>query len=68
MGQTILGRIDDMGGRIDELEKNIGELMNQAGVEPPVGTLPGSVGAAAAGAATNAGDGESVEENGEGEF
>lgn len=25
--------VDDMGGRIDELEKSIGELMTQAGIE-----------------------------------
>lgn len=40
MGETILGRIDDMGSRIDEMEKNIGNLMNQSGLEPSVGTMP----------------------------
>ena len=29
-----------MGSRIDEMEKNIGDLMNQAGLEPSVGTMP----------------------------
>ena len=33
MSDTIVGRIDDMGKRIDELESSIGELMAQAGVE-----------------------------------
>lgn len=32
MGNTILGRIDDMGSRIDTLEKSIGDLMDQAGL------------------------------------
>lgn len=31
-----------MGSRIDEMEKNIGDLMNQAGLEPSVGTMPGA--------------------------
>jgi heat shock factor-binding protein 1 len=29
MSTTIIGRIDEMGSRIDDLEKSIGELMNQ---------------------------------------
>lgn len=29
MSETIIGRIDDMGTRIDELEKSIGDLMQQ---------------------------------------
>ena len=33
MSTTIISRIDEMGGRIDDLEKSIGELMQQAGVE-----------------------------------
>ena len=33
MSDTILGRIDEMGNRIDDLEKSIGDLMQQAGVE-----------------------------------
>lgn len=33
MSDQILSRIDEMGHRIDDLEKNITELMSQAGVE-----------------------------------
>lgn len=33
MSDQILLRIDEMGTRIDDLEKNIGDLMTQAGVE-----------------------------------
>ena len=33
MSTTIISRIDEMGGRIDDLEKSIGELMQQAGVD-----------------------------------
>jgi heat shock factor-binding protein 1 len=33
MSEQIIGRIDEMGNRIDDLEKNISELMSQAGVE-----------------------------------
>ena len=40
MGQTILGRIDEMGSRIDDVERTIGDLMNQAGLEPSLGTMP----------------------------
>ena len=29
-----------MGSRIDEMEKNVGNLMTQAGLEPSVGTMP----------------------------
>ena len=29
MSEAIIGRIDEMGGRIDDLEKSIGELMEQ---------------------------------------
>ena len=31
MSDNIVDRIDDMGGRIEELEKSIGELVNEAG-------------------------------------
>ena len=34
MSDQIIGRIDEMGDRIDDLEKSIAELMEQAGVEP----------------------------------
>ena len=43
MSDTIVGRIDEMGARIDELENSIGELMAQAGIdeEPlPEGAAP----------------------------
>lgn len=33
MSEAIVGRIDDMGKRIDELEGSISELLVQAGVE-----------------------------------
>ena len=33
MSDGIVTRIDDMGGRIDELEKNIAELLAQAGID-----------------------------------
>ena len=33
MSNQIVARIDEMGQRIDDLEKSIGELMQQAGVE-----------------------------------
>lgn len=33
MSEAIIGRIDEMGNRIDDLEKSIGELMSQAGID-----------------------------------
>lgn len=33
MSEQIISRIDDMGNRIDDLEKSISDLMTQAGVE-----------------------------------
>jgi heat shock factor-binding protein 1 len=33
MSEQIIGRIDEMGNRIDDLEKSISDLMTQAGVE-----------------------------------
>jgi heat shock factor-binding protein 1 len=33
MSDQIISRIDEMGTRIDDLEKNIADLMTQAGVE-----------------------------------
>ena len=33
MSDGIIGKIDDMGSRIDELEKSIGDIMQQAGIE-----------------------------------
>jgi hypothetical protein len=41
MGNSILGRMDEMGKRMDELESNIGGLMTQAGLEPPNGNGAG---------------------------
>ena len=38
MSSSIIGRIDEMGNRIDDLEKS-GSLMEQAGIdEAPLGT------------------------------
>ena len=33
MSDSIIGRIDEMGSRIDDLEKSIGDLIQQAGLE-----------------------------------
>lgn len=33
MSDGVVNKIEDMGGRIDELERNIAELLAQAGVE-----------------------------------
>jgi heat shock factor-binding protein 1 len=33
MSSSIIGRIDEMGNRIDDLEKSIEDLMQQAGIE-----------------------------------
>jgi heat shock factor-binding protein 1 len=33
MSEQIIGRIDEMGNRIDQLEKSISDLMESAGVE-----------------------------------
>jgi len=38
MGSSILGRMDEMGKRMEELESSIGDLMNQAGLETPAPT------------------------------
>lgn len=35
MGNSIIGRIDDMGSRIDTLEESIGDLMDQSGLSEP---------------------------------
>ena len=39
MGNSIIGRIDEMGNRIDDLESSIGELIDNAGLSdnPSVG-------------------------------
>ncbi len=33
MSSSIIGRIDEMGNRIDDLEKSISDLMEQAGID-----------------------------------
>ena len=33
MSEAIIGRIDEMGTRIDDLEHSIGDLMQQAGID-----------------------------------
>ena len=33
MSDGIIGKIDEMGSRIDELEKSSGDIMAQAGIE-----------------------------------
>ncbi len=35
LSDTIIGRIDDMGSKIDELERSVNEMMNQVGIESP---------------------------------
>ncbi|KAL3759712.1 hypothetical protein ACHAWU_010281 [Discostella pseudostelligera] len=35
LSDTIIGRIDDMGSKIDELERSVNEMMNQVGIEAP---------------------------------
>mmetsp|Transcript_14363 Transcript_14363/g.30763 ORF Transcript_14363/g.30763 Transcript_14363/m.30763 type:complete len:80 (-) Transcript_14363:203-442(-) len=42
MSDNIIGRIDEMGHRIDDLERSIGELIQQAGVDENEGRPPPS--------------------------
>jgi len=35
MSTSIIGRIDEMGNRIDDLEKSIGDLMQQVVIDWP---------------------------------
>ena len=35
MSDSIIGRIDEMGTRIDDLEKSVGDLIQQAGADDP---------------------------------
>lgn len=35
MSDSIISKIDEMGSRIDDLEKSIGELVKEAGVDSP---------------------------------
>ena len=37
MSNQIVARIDEMGQRIDDLEKSIGELTDAVGIDPDVG-------------------------------
>jgi len=39
MSDQILNRIDEMGSRVDELEKNISDLMTQSGGPPYDGAV-----------------------------
>lgn len=43
MADSIITRIDEMGSRIDDLEKSVGELIQQAGVESSAAEKPGAV-------------------------
>lgn len=45
MSDAIIGKIDEMGGRIDDLERNISELMTQASAS--AGAAPGGAAAGA---------------------
>jgi heat shock factor-binding protein 1 len=38
MGGSIMGKMDEMGTRMDELERSIGQLMEQTGLENPTTT------------------------------
>eukprot|EP00483_Globobulimina_turgida_P013344 UN13368 len=40
MSDSIIGRLDDMGKRLDELEGSIGELMTQAGIDEDLSKPP----------------------------
>jgi len=40
MSSSIIGRIDEMGERIDQLEKSIDTLMKQTGVSDKPGSTP----------------------------
>lgn len=37
MSENIMGRLDDMGAKIDELEKSVAEIAEQSPVEDSVG-------------------------------
>lgn len=41
MSDTIISQVDNMGSRVDELEKQISELMTQAGNRPNSDTKGG---------------------------
>ena len=40
--QHLSAAVDEMGGRIDELEKSIGDIMQQAGIEDEGGATSGA--------------------------
>jgi hypothetical protein len=42
MSDKIIHRIDEMANRVDSLEKNITDLMVEAGIHPEKGTSRGS--------------------------
>ena len=42
LGNNIMGRMDEMGKRMDELEQSIVELMEQAGLDRDVLPTPSS--------------------------
>ncbi len=44
MSEAIIGRIDEMGTRIDDLEHSIGDLMQQAGIDEVSTEAEGSEG------------------------
>lgn len=52
MSDAIISRIDEMGSRVDDLEKSITELMNNAGQAGAA--APPAAGSAATGGATAA--------------
>eukprot|EP00919_Chromeraceae_sp_WS-2016_P036820 GHVR01087502.1.p1 GENE.GHVR01087502.1~~GHVR01087502.1.p1 ORF type:complete len:102 (+),score=40.39 GHVR01087502.1:60-365(+) len=54
MSDSIINRIDDMGTRINDLEKSIGDLMHQGGGDD----YPSSAGAGGGGGATAGGGNE----------
>mmetsp|Transcript_54281 Transcript_54281/g.129367 ORF Transcript_54281/g.129367 Transcript_54281/m.129367 type:complete len:89 (-) Transcript_54281:198-464(-) len=53
MSDSIINRIDDVGARIDDLEKSIGELIQEAGVEGEAASA-GAAGAAGPSAGSGA--------------
>ena len=40
MSEQIIGRLDEMGKRVDDLEKNIGELMQQVDTKDDSSSTP----------------------------
>merc|ERR1719233_959754 len=45
MSNSIITRLDEMGERLDDLERSIGDLMNQSGLDPDVQMKTGTDGA-----------------------